>query len=104
MIAALICLIILCCLCVLLTAASCFIGYKAILKNFELQDKMKDYNRFFTLISEVLDEDTQFLRSELIKKLSMEMMETRELNSAILKFRTRLEAIKISLKEYKMME
>lgn len=89
---------------VVLSAVACFICYKATIKNFQLQDRMKEYSRFFELITDALETDTHFMRSELIQRLSMEMMETKQLNSAIVKFQNRLEAIKVSLREYKMME
>lgn len=104
MITAIIVMAVLCCLMVILTALAANFAYRAVKKNFEMQDRMKEYNKFFELITEVLEQDTQFLRSELIQRLSMEMMETKQLNSAIVRFQTRLEAIKVSLREYKMME
>lgn len=104
MISAIIVMGVLCCLMLIIIFISGQLAYRCILKNFELQDRMKEYNRFFALITETLEQDTQFLRSELIQKLSMEMMETKQLNSAIVKFQTRLDSIKVALREYKMME
>ena len=87
-----------------ISGAAGYVAYRAIIKNFELQDRHKDYNRFHTIILDALEEDTQFMRTELVKKLSIEIPENRALNGGIIKFQNRLEVIRATLKEYKMIE
>ena len=83
---------------------ACYVCYKTLRANFEMQDKMKEYNRFFTLMMDTLQNDTGFLRSTLLKKMSLEVPETREVNSALIKFQDNLEAIRNTLRAYKMTE
>lgn len=80
------------------------LAWNSVKRNFELQDRQKDYNRFHTLMLDTLEADTQFMKTDLIKRLSLELPETRGINSSIIQFQSRLELIKNTLKEYKMLE
>ena len=89
---------------IICTAIAGVIAWNSMKKNFELQDKHKEYNRVHTMMLDILEEDTQFMKVELIKRLSLEIPETRMINSSILKFQNTLEVVKATLKEYKMLE
>jgi hypothetical protein len=91
-------------ICVIVSTVSVYVCYRAVKSNFEMQTRMDGYKRFFSIILNQLEEDTSFLRSELIRTLSMEIQETKHVNSSIIKFQNNLTAIKTTLKEYKMLE
>lgn len=79
-------------------------AWRCLKKNFELQDVHKEYKRFHSIMFDTLEEDTQFMKSEMIRRLSMDLPETRAINGAIIKFQNRLEILRTTLKEYKMIE
>lgn len=86
------------------SGAAGYLTHRTIVKNFEMQDRQKEYNRFHTIILDSLEEDTQFLKTEFVKRISLDVPETRALSGAINKFQNRLEIIRATLKEYKMLD
>lgn len=69
----------------------------------KLVDKQKQYKQFFALLMDVLTEDTKFIRSSFFRRFG-DVPEFQDLNSQIIAFENKLDSIKITLKEYKMME
>lgn len=72
-------------------------------KNKTLEAKQKEYKQFFSLMLDVLNEDTSFLRSDLFRRFG-EVPEYMTINSQIIAFENKVNQIKLTLKELKMME
>ena len=68
-----------------------------------LSVKQKEYKQFFALILDTIMEDTTWLRASLFQRIG-EVPELTNLNSQIIAFETKINQIKLTLKEYKMME
>jgi hypothetical protein len=81
-----------------------FVTFKTLKSNFELQDKMKVHYDFFDEILSVIVQDSVFLRSSLVKKLSLDIPEVKELNSSIISFENRLSQVKLAIDSYKKSE
>jgi hypothetical protein len=72
-------------------------------KNKVLESKHKEYKQFFSLMIDTLNEDTVFLRSDLFRRFG-EVPEFSAINSQMISFENKINQIKITLKELKMME
>lgn len=68
-----------------------------------LASKQKEYKQFFSIILNTILEDTKWLRSSLFQRFG-EVPEFSEINSQIIAFETKIEQIKLTLKEYRMLE
>jgi hypothetical protein len=72
-------------------------------QNNEFNIRQKEYKQFFSLIFDAISEDTVFLRSEFFRRFGS-IPEYQEVNSQIIAFETKLQQLKILLKEQKMIE
>lgn len=68
-----------------------------------LKMKQREYKQFFGLFLETLSEDTEFIKSDFFQRFGS-VPEYSALNSQIIAFQNKIDQIKITLKEYKMME
>lgn len=68
-----------------------------------LASKQKEYKQFFSVILEAIQEDTKWLRSGLFQRFG-EVPEYMEINSQIIAFENKVEQIKLTLKEYRMLD
>lgn len=88
------------------STSAIIVCYKVVMKNFELQDSIQQYSKFFEILVKTIQEDTIFLRSELARTLkgAEQIPQYKELNSAIIQFETHVQAIEQALKELKLIE
>lgn len=73
-------------------------------ENADLKERQKEYYQFFGIVIQTLNEDTEFLRGNLVKGFSMDIPQVREFNSQILGFQNKILMIKEALKQQKMLE
>lgn len=76
-------------------------GYKVLQSNFSLQNRMNEYKEFFDLMTSTLLHETGFLRSELVRKLSL-VPETQEFHKQIAEFETRVMSIRQIMEQEKL--
>lgn len=72
-------------------------------QNAALTAKHKEYRQMFALSFEVLQEDTEWLRSSFFQRFGS-VPEYQDLNSQIISFQTKLNQIKNTLREFRMIE
>lgn len=68
-----------------------------------LASKQKEYKQFFSVILETIQEDTKWLRSSLFQRFG-EVPEFMDINSQVIAFENKIEQIRVTLKEYKMLD
>lgn len=66
----------------------------------DLEDTIKEYAQFLDMVTDSLVSDTQFLKSELSKKLSAGIPEYQQLSQEMTQFENRIIAIKEALIAY----
>ena len=71
--------------------------------NARLLLRHKEYKQMLSIIMETLQEDTSFIRGTFFSRFAT-VPEYQDLNSQIVAYETRLEAIKNTLREYRMIE
>lgn len=72
-------------------------------ENAFLKEKQKEYRQMFGATLEVLQEDTKWIRGTFFQRFGS-VPEYQDLNTQIFAFENRLEAIKQTLREYRMIE
>lgn len=87
------------------TIASIFC-FKTVDKNFELQDKLQQYSKFFEILVDTIQNDTVFLRSELARTIkgADNIPSYKELNSSLIQFESHMVAMEQALKEMKLID
>lgn len=78
-----------------------FLVYNAMKSNFALQDIVDSYYGFLEDVNFIINNDVDFLRSELAKKLSLNIPEVRELNHALSKLQNNLQIVKVTVAKFK---
>lgn len=74
-----------------------------LVKNNVLVNKQEQYKQFFGLLLDTITEDTEFIRSEFFQRFG-NVPEYQQLNSQIVSYSSRIDQIKMALKQYKMMD
>ncbi len=73
-------------------------------ENALLKERQKEYYHFFGVITQTLNDDTDFIRGNLVKGFSMDIPQVREFNTQILDFQNKILLIKETMKQQKMIE
>lgn len=89
--------IILCCF----SFAVALVAHRAVLKNFALEEQIKEHGEFFDVITSTLVEDTVFLRGEMARRFGAEIPEVRDMNKQIINFENKIIAIRDAIRTYK---
>src|SRR5687768_924844 len=83
-----------------LMAVAGFVCYRALVSNFALQRKIAAFDRFFETATEVLMEDTQFLRGSLAQKyLNSEIPEVEDMKRGLTALANHVVAIRQAVDE-----
>lgn len=80
---------------------------KIAMENQELLGTLKEYNRYFIILAETLQEDSYFLRGELARRInsvSDTIPELRDFNKGLQTLETHIKAIFSTMKELKVID
>lgn len=100
MITALVLLIILSIILVIVSSVACFFGYRATIGFLAMQDQHEEYHRFLNHSANEIEDSSAIFRLELAKKLSLSIPETKELNSHLHQLETKMNSMKMMLREF----